>query len=139
MIAVGRRSNVYGFKTQTTSPLSRWIGGVAMGWGSEPAWAAVLNEWTYTAAFKCRVSAIVTCCGDGRVRVRGVLRCTMQYQLSDLFDNPRDVNGAHATGHNFGHPYRFFGSLRHEFTRRIDSGPADCGCTDRSEDPYAEH
>jgi RHS repeat-associated protein len=115
------------------SPLLRWLG------GREDAWAAVLNEWTYNAAFKCRVSAIVTCCGDGRVRVRGVLRCTMQYQLIDKFDNPGDIGGPHATGYNFGDWYLFFGSFKHEFTRRIDSGPADCGCTDRAEDPYAEH
>jgi hypothetical protein len=115
------------------SPFVRWLG------GREDAWAAVLNRWTWNAAFTCRVSAIVTCCGDGRVRVRGVVRCTMRYQLIDIFDNPGDIGGPDATGHNYiGDPYMFFGSFKHEFTRRIDSGPAGCGCADRPEDPYAE-
>jgi hypothetical protein len=103
------------------------------------AWAAVLNEWSYQAAFRCRISAIVTCCGNGKVRVEGVLKCTMRYHLTDKFDNPHDIDGPHETGHNYGEWYWFFGSFTHEFTSRIDYGPTDCGCADKAEDPYANH
>jgi RHS repeat-associated protein len=104
--------------------------------GEPGAWTMVLNNWTYEASAKCRVSVKVTCCGDGKVRIRGSASCELNYLLKDMFENPLDIGGPFAPGNNLGgHPYPIVGDWKHRFEFEFADGPADCGCVDRNNSP----
>jgi RHS repeat-associated protein len=101
--------------------------------GKPGAWTMVLNQWSYEASAKCRVSVKVTCCGDGKVRIRGFASCELDYLLKDKFENPLDIGGPFAPGNNLGgHPYPIVGDWKHRFEFGFADGPADCGCVDRN-------
>ena len=103
--------------------------------GKPDAWASVLNRWTYRAAARCTFSGVVSCCRDGRVRIRGLLACRMRYTLVDDFDNPFDIGDPDADGYNFlGRKYDFFGGLDYEWTHRLDSASGGCACDAKEAD-----
>jgi hypothetical protein len=81
-------------------------------------------------------SAIISCCGNGDVRVQGVMTCRMTYLLNDDFDNPLDFEGVDADGYNGPfHKYDLIGAYSHGWKHRFDSGPSDCGCDAERTDP----
>ena len=93
------------------------------------AWTQVLNQWSYSARAKCKASVMLTCCEDGRVRIRGSATCELDYRLSDTFDNPLDIGGAFATGSNvLGRAYLFTGAWKHRWRFEFASGSANCDC-----------